>query len=70
MEFIAAKDRFHALRMKIYPKEPSTEVLINKFHKKISGSVSIVDEGLKDMRDLQKKAQKVTNSQNDLLKNV
>lgn len=56
MEFIAAKDRFRALRMKLYPKEPSTEVLINKFHKKISGSVAIIDEGLKDMKNLQKKA--------------
>jgi len=62
MEFIAAKDRFHSLRMKLYPTEPSTEILLNKFHKKISASVGIIEEGLKDMKHLQKKSQKVTNS--------
>jgi len=52
MEFIAAKDRFHSLRMKLYPTEPSTEILLNKFHKKISASVGIIEEGLKDMKHL------------------
>ena len=52
MEFIAAKDRFYALRMKLYPKEPSTEILLNKFHKKISASVGIIEDGLTDMKNL------------------
>ena len=62
MEFIAAKDRFYALRMKINPREPSTDILLSKFHHKLTGSVQKIDDGLNNMKDLQKKSQKIVKS--------
>ena len=53
LQFIGAKERFHALRMQIHIKEPSTEKLLSKFHLNLQSSAAKIEEGLQGMKTLQ-----------------
>lgn len=67
MEFVAAKDRFRALRMKAYLKEPSADVLATQFHKDVQKSVTTMNHGLDLMRNLQKNNMRVLKNQDIFL---
>ena len=70
LQFIGAKERFHALRMRLLIKEPSTEKLLSKFHLNLQSSAGKIEDGLQGMKTLQQSSQKLVKSQNDILRNA